>query len=444
MMVTFIKKFSKSFRKAVLCLVLIGFLMTTPIMVRQADASCCGCCECLTDVLIPDDITMWIENWININIHIFIELTIHRILFFDFEFWQQNLLPAMMAMAEQLAAVGMQQVQIIGSFLDAKEQMETQRLFQELMATAHKDYHPSIEMCEFATRIKSLAASERQGEIGMLALSQRSQDRQLGNTSAAASYGAVTDIPSRVAQFRRAFCDPRDNNDSLDVLCTTGNTAADRERLNKDVDFVRTFAHPWTLPVNLTNAGAATNSEEEVFALGANLYGTENVIRVSPKALANNPGKTLTGLQQSYIDMRSRTAQLSVAENSFNALLAMKAEGTAGSRTFIEAFLQQLGLSAADATALLGNNPSYNAQMEVLTKKAYQDPRFYMNLYDKPANVERKGAAIQAIGLIQKFDLFKSHLRTEASLSILLELAVEDLQTEIEDSIDAIDVTGDQ
>ena len=81
--------------------------------------------------------------------------------------------------------------------------------------------------------------------------------------------------------------------------------------------------------------------------------------------------------------------------------------------------------------------------MEILTKKAYQDPRFYTNLYDKPANVERKGAAIQAIGLIQKFDMLKSYLRTEASLSILLELAVEELQDEIEDAIDSVD-TGKQ
>ena len=73
--------------------------------------------------------------------------------------------------------------------------------------------------------------------------------------------------------------------------------------------------------------------------------------------------------------------------------------------------------------------------MEVLTKKIYQNPDFYTNLYDKPANVERKGVALQAIGLMQKFDLFKSYLRNEASLSILLELAVMDLQEEVENEI---------
>lgn len=428
----------KYFKKPVLLVLFTIFLCTAPFTVKRAEAICCGCCSCLTDVEFPDDLIAWIENWININIHIFIELTLHRIFFMDWEFWQENLLPAMMAMAEQLAAVAMQQMAILGAFIDAQEQLETQRLFQQLMARAHKDYHPSIEMCEFGTRIKSLAATERRGELASYALSQRSQDRNLGNANVAGYGGPRSDLKSRINQYLTTFCDRRDNNDSLDLVCTSGAGAAQRERYNKDIDFPRTIAHPWTINVNLTNAGAATANEEDIFALAQNLYSFDVYDRVKAKTLENNPARLVTGAQQAYLDMRSRVAQLSVAESSYNAIVGLKAEGTGGSRTFIEAFLQQLGLSAADATALLGNNPSYDAQMEILTKKAYQDPRFYTNLYDKPANVERKGAAIQAIGLIQKFDLFKSYLRTEASLSILLELAVEDLQNEIEDAIDDI------
>ena len=51
---------------------------------------------------------------------------------------------------------------------------------------------------------------------------------------------------------------------------------------------------------------------------------------------------------------------------------------------------------------------------------------------------------MQAIGLMQKFDLFKSYLRSEASLSILLELAVMDLQQEIEDEINKQAPGGDK
>jgi len=40
-------------------------------------------------------------------------------------------------MTNQLTATSMQQVQIIGSFFDAKHQLETQRMFQQMTAEAH-------------------------------------------------------------------------------------------------------------------------------------------------------------------------------------------------------------------------------------------------------------------------------------------------------------------
>jgi hypothetical protein len=65
----------------------------------------------------------------------------------------------------------------------------------------------------------------------------------------------------------------------------------------------------------------------------------------------------------------------------------------------------------------------------MLTKKVYQQPEFYTNLYDAPANVERKSAAIHAIKLIQDMDKFNSVLRSEQNLSVLLELYLEEMQT---------------
>jgi hypothetical protein len=81
--------------------------------------------------------------------------------------------------------------------------------------------------------------------------------------------------------------------------------------------------------------------------------------------------------------------------------------------------------------------------MEILTKKVYQNPDFFTSLYDTPANVDRKLVSLQAIKLMQKFDLFKSFLRNEASFAVLLELAVVDLQREIEDQIKTANTTDD-
>ena len=135
--------------------------------------------------------------------------------------------------------------------------------------------------------------------------------------------------------------------------------------------------------------------------------------------------------------MRSIIAKRGVAENSFNAIVGLKSEGTAGSKEFLYALLKDLGIPEIEIPKILGENPSYDTQMNILTKKIYQNPNFYTNLYDKPANVARKNVAMQAIGLMQKFDTFKSHLRSEASLSILLELAVTNLQRKAESNIGA-------
>ncbi len=77
---------------------------------------------------------------------------------------------------------------------------------------------------------------------------------------------------------------------------------------------------------------------------------------------------------------------------------------------------------------MLGDKPSYFAQMDVLTKKIYQDPYFYADLYDKPANVMRKNVAMRAINNIQKRDIYRSLLRSEAIMSVWLESEIEERQ----------------
>ncbi|MCB9982873.1 MAG: hypothetical protein H6861_04240 [Rhodospirillales bacterium] len=359
--------------------------------------------------------------------------------------WEDNILPAMMMMADQLSAVAMQQTEIFGAFLDAKHQMETQRVLQTIRASAHKDYHPSAGMCEFGSSVKSLAASERRGELNAHVMSQRSQDRQLGNANVSASSGPDADFNNRLEQYKQKFCDPQDNNAGLDLLCkhAGGVGAAENHRKNKDIDFTRTVEYPWTLNVDFTDA-TLTKEEEEVLALANNLYGHDVFQRIVPAEKLRDGSESGKGAQSVYLDARALLAKRSVAENSFNAITSMKSAGTQGSRDFLAAILKELGVqdnngAQNDILRMLGmddaNNevgPSYYAQMEVLTKKIYQNPDFYTNLYDKPANVERKRVAMQAIGLIQKFDLFKSYLRNEANLSVLLELAIVDLQGEIE------------
>lgn len=446
-----LKLFSKTDKFRMLkaaMVVAILFVGMASIMVRDpapAQAICCSdCCTCIVET-IPEDFINWIQTALIINIYIWINLFLHQLLWFDITYWEQHMLPTFMHMGTQFASVGTFQVMIIGKFIDAKEQLETQRLLQELHARANKRYHPSVGMCEFGTRVLSLAATERKGDANALILSERSSDRLLGNKDTAAQGGTKDDVKTRITTFKREFCDKFDNGNSLEALCpgqAPPLTGLEKDRLNADVDYQRSVQNPWTLEFDLTAGGNPSDTDTELIALSNNLYGYDSFDRGNVVALTNQPNDQVENIQEAYLDLRAAAAKTKVAENSFNALMAMKGEGTAGSRAFIVSFLEELGMPTAEIDQFLGANPSYYAQMEILTKKAYQTPLFYTNLYDKPSNVERKGVAMQAIGLIQKFDLLKSYLRTEASLSVLLEVSVEQLQREVENNIRAFDTDG--
>lgn len=344
-------------------------------------------------------------------------------------FWEDNILPALMLMAEQFTTVAMQQVQIVGSFFDAEMQMEAQRSIQKAQARANKEFHPSAGMCEFGSSTKSLAASERLAEFTAIALSQRSLDRQTGNANTVGVAGELSDKSARMNHFKTTYCNPQDFNNGLGALCGEG--AEEKERTNKDVNFVHTVYSPWTLDVDFTD-GEVGPDEEDLFALSANLYAHSLFQRPSAPSFKGQAKDKITPMQRHYLNARALIAKRSVAEGSFNAIAAQKAMGTEASAEFMRAIIEDFAAEDEDLTKLVGEKPSYYAQMEVLTKTMYQNPDFFTNLYDKPANVERKKVAMQAIGLMQKFDMYKSHLRNEALMAVLLEMAILEVQDGIE------------
>ena len=195
------------------------------------------------------------KSQINLKKHVDAEFEAHRVWWISI-FWEDNLLPALMLMAEQMTAVAVKQTEAVGMFFDAKHQMETQQSLQKITARAHKDYHPSTGMCEFGSSIKSLAASDRLSEVNAVVMSQRAIDRGLGNTNTAAG-SPETDAYARLKQFREVYCNRTDNNNGLDYMCEhdqneniSGDNnigARDPRRANKDIDFYRTIERPWTL-----------------------------------------------------------------------------------------------------------------------------------------------------------------------------------------------------
>ncbi len=350
------------------------------------------------------------------------------------EFFTKHVAPALMLMAEQLTVAGMQQVQIIGSFFDAKHQLESQRLLQQMTAQAHKDYQPSEGLCTFGTSVRSLAASERAGELAQMAVAARGMQRQLLNNegiSGATGSARVSDSASRMKTFIEKFCDKTDNNKTLDGLCK--DTKSTPEQRNRDIDYTRSVENKLTLDLDFYTSGHdnPSDDEENIFALGANLYGHDPLPYIDANLLGERGKDKMFDSEKLLQDARALASKRSVAQNSFSAITGMKAAGTAEAQPYLYKMVAELGVPEADLEQLLGKNPSYFAQMEILTKKALQNPVFYTELYDKPVNVDRKGAVLQAVGLMQDRDIYKSLIRSEAVLSVLLETMLASEQAQV-------------
>lgn len=335
-------------------------------------------------------------------------------------------------MAEQLSAVMVLQTEAIGMFFDARIQMKTQRKHQELRARAHKDYHPSEAMCRFGSFIKSVAHADSQGEINKHVLNKIMMNQYLATPGSSASHGMQANHETKIKSYINYYCDPRDNNGATEKLCpvTPGppTQAEAMARRNKDIDYTRTLGNKLTIDVNFAGGNVAVadgllDDEADIVALAKNLYfpnifemPEEEDTEVDPRA---------------HYDSRSFAAKMNVAHSSFVNIVGMKSrapeesniatpESSAG-WAHMKSMLREFGISDGDIEEILGSRPSYYAQMEVLTKKIYQHPDFYTNLYDKPANVARIGASLDAISLMHQRDRFESILRREMLTSLLIE-----------------------
>lgn len=398
------------------CIALIGICISSKPAQAQPSVCCDACtatvCECVN------------LNHIETRRHITSEIKDHQQWMIN-TFWYDNVLPAMMMMTTQLSAVAMQQVQIVGSFLDAKMQLETQQLLQRLQAQAHKDYRPSEGMCSIGTGVRSLASSERKANLNSMVLGRRLIDRQMRNQNTVAGAGDSTDTAARIQKFASTYCNPKDDNGALEHFCQNPPAA----RQNKDIDFTRTVDVPMTLQIDFANnPGAPTEDEEDIMALATNLYAYDVL---SNKFVLEQKNR-VTVKNEEFLKWRSVVAKRSVAQNTFNTIIGMKAEGSGIGTPELQAILQELGVPASELESVLGANPSYYAQMQLLSKKIYQNPQFYINLYEEPANVARTGVALQGIELMLLNDMFNSNLRTEMLLSLALELSLEREQEKVE------------
>ncbi|MCI5060386.1 MAG: hypothetical protein MRY79_04860 [Alphaproteobacteria bacterium] len=351
---------------------------------------------------------------------------------------------AFQIMTNHMSTTMMQQAEIIGTFFDAKHQLETQRLMQQKYAQAHKDYHPSVQMCEFGTFARDLANTEARTKATQAALSRSMLDRQLvSGDGVQTAEASLSDKRTRLGGFIDKFCNKLDNAKQNDLLCQKG--SPDKDQINRDIDYTATIDLPMTLKLNMVKDGSGSGNKddqkdkENVFAL------LDNIFMNDPWPLITSSHTEKFRFSGPYQDLRSLTAMRSVAQNSFAHIIGIKSQGpdpqnddVDPAAPFMKALMRDLGMEDTVIEELLGKNPSYYAQMEMLTKKIYQHPEFIANLYDKPANVKRIRATLTAIKLMQDRDIHQAMQRREMLMSMLLELQLRNKQPDLNNQIEKV------
>lgn len=387
---------------------------------QPAQAACTGCCNCET-----------VRNYI------ITELDKHETFLTD-TFYKKYLGPAIAQMANKINFAMADQTVKLGTLLEGQDNVEKRRVLQELTADTARSYLPSEQLCRFASLGQSLSSSDEKARANRLHMIDRSQSRQLGDAGTAGEQGNTRDMAARASQKAATTCDKTANGGRDAATCvSTSDTST-----NADLDFTRTFDSKPTLDADFSSNGAQTEDERNVTHLADNIFASDLFQRPNIGDLTGTDA--VNDARQAVMDMRSIIAKRSVAENSFNTLVSLKSRGSGldgnktGSTSFIAGVLKEIGLDDQATLNYLGKAPSYDAQMEVLTKKVYQSPSFYINLMDNPANIERQYAAMQSFGLMQQRDIFDSILRSEMLLSLIVELEVGKYQDTAQASMDKL------
>lgn len=305
----------------------------------------------------------------------------------------------------------------IGTFFDARNLNDALRSLRVSSVETMKNYAPSDTICRFGTLSRSLALSEAIVDRNRMSFSKMLFDRNRQQFNTVFSSPGMG-LSFMIKDFKVKYCENADNNGFLNGYCAAVADASD-VLYNRDVDFTRVFDTPLTFDADFATNTDATNDQQSLIALFDNLSKIPPYMDGGKDAF--DPNKNLLTTQ----DARAVNAARDVAGNTFGALVGERARTTAASAEYMRAVLTQIGVTEEDAIALIGENPSYFAQMEILTKKIFQDPVFYANLYDSPANIDRQRVAMKAVELQQDRDFLESLRRREMLLSVLLNLKLE-------------------
>jgi len=324
--------------------------------------------------------------------------------------------------------LSLQQISVAdGGFVDASEQMASQRVMQEKMGDALKRNQPSTNICAVGTNVGKLAQAQEAQTIAMSALNQNMMSRLLGTTGSSAAEGEQADRRARAKAISEDYCNPNDNNGGLGAACSKTETD---EKTNQDIDISQMLHQSDTLRLDFTGEADDTDNAG-VMALFSNMFSNKAPFRMS-EAMLKNPGNL-----PKLLDQRAAILKHSVAAAPFMQAVGQMASTPTASTEYMSGVMKGLGIGDDEIIKKeLGENPSYKAQMNFLTKKMLQDPSFYVGLQDSPENAARQEVALMAVDQMQRYDTLQVYLSSEMALSALVATELRKQQGLVQKRID--------
>ncbi|MEM6782004.1 MAG: hypothetical protein AAF569_09095 [Pseudomonadota bacterium] len=355
----------------------------------------------------------------------------------DHQFWMvetwfiDNWLPMMMMMAEYFQAVMVWETGEYKKIFDAENQLDAQRAFQMGQARAHKNYHPSEQMCSIGTAQRSLASSQRYAELSASAILKRITDRQLMSGQTITAEGSSSDAASRIDQRIRLNCNPADNSGDYGVICPT---PADPGRMNRHLDMNLLRSASLTQDMDITQGpGGLQEDGTDITAFAINFTG-EPMPRIDNSLLSNETTNRPEG-DALLLDTRSIALHQSVLMWPYANIMSRQVSGGREAQPWIYASMQNLGYGDDEIYERLGERPSLNATEDVFVKSLQTPETINALAGETPANVARIEAQVLAFNVRQNERMLELLKMDEIVTAVIAENLLIEEQERIDSAI---------
>lgn len=315
--------------------------------------------------------------------------------------WDEEFRPSLEDLGEHLNVQLIEHARIIGTFFDAQNQILVQKSLQEATLEAGRRYRPHDYGCVAGTVIGGLpraayATSAMRATLNIDNIARTFHNINSGNQF---DFSQTQDVIWRWQEFVDHFCDPDQNLGKLPGSgtwpvpggeeCGNGGPGGWTKK-NGDIMVGETL---------LDNPTIETEEElRTAIVLARNLINPNLLNPIAEVGLRGSSGKT------AFMERRSSEARRQVAQDAINSMIARRITGSEAAGEVRDLMLQ-VGIPQSQIPA--DWNPSQYELMEVITKRRFWDPEYFVRLQTDPESVAREQAILSAFNLMQERENFE-------------------------------------